>query len=163
REAEFLVGLCHPNIVELEGFVEDLSRDIIWLVFSWEYNGDLRSFLVSQDWEIPERISLIDDVTRGVEYLHKQKPPICHGDLKSPNILVNQANHAVITDFGSAQQALPLLETTFCATSNTITLTGNKYTIRWAAPELLMGDEPIASLWSDIWAVGWVSYEVKLG
>ncbi|KAG8894487.1 hypothetical protein FRC01_012929, partial [Tulasnella sp. 417] len=83
REAEFLVGLSHSNIIELEGFVEDMSGHNVWLVFPWEEHGNLRDFLASGDWEIPERISLIDDVTQGVEYLHSRKPPVYHGDLKS--------------------------------------------------------------------------------
>lgn len=82
----------------------------------------------------------------------------------------------MITDFGSARRltdedlakntersedephAGPSLTATFCATTNTITLTGNKYTLRWAAPELLMEDK--ANLGCDIWALGWVAYEV---
>lgn len=139
----------------------------------------------------------IDDVVRGLEYLHSQEPPICHGDLKSVclvlksdskietesrlmqlNILVNWMYRAVITDFGSARRLVhrdidPLakqiesqsqpdqpLQATFCLSSNTITLTGNKYTLRWAAPELLSEDR--LGLWSDIWALGWIAYEVKL-
>lgn len=94
------------------------------------------------------------------------------------NILINSGYHAVITDFGSARrlttkdldeegertedppQAGLLFEATFCASTKTMTLTGNKYTLRWAAPELLNGDVP--GLWSDIWALGWVAYEVDL-
>ncbi|KAG8894608.1 hypothetical protein FRC01_012873, partial [Tulasnella sp. 417] len=83
REAEFLVELAHENIIPLEGFVEDVSKDIIWLVLLWAENGTLKAFIASRDWEIPERISLIDDVARGVAYLHSREPPICHGDLKS--------------------------------------------------------------------------------
>ncbi|KIO19749.1 hypothetical protein M407DRAFT_48863, partial [Tulasnella calospora MUT 4182] len=149
REAEILVRLSHSNVIRLEGFVEDVSKDVIWLVFPWESKGNLRDFLASQEWEIPERISLIYDVAEGLEYLHSQEPPICHGDLKSVNLLVNSRCCAVITDFGSAP--------TFCTTTKTITLTGNMYTLRWAAPELLMDDR--GSLWSDIWALGWICYE----
>lgn len=59
REAEFLVALSHPNIVKFEGFVEEVSKDMIWLVFPWEENGNLSVFIASRDWEIPERISLV--------------------------------------------------------------------------------------------------------
>lgn len=94
------------------------------------------------------------------------------------NILINSEYRALITDFGSARrlttenldqgreptespsQAGLLLEVTFCSSTNTMTLTGDKYTLRWAAPELLNGDTP--GLWSDIWALGWVAYEVDL-
>ncbi|KIO31392.1 hypothetical protein M407DRAFT_67991 [Tulasnella calospora MUT 4182] len=150
REAEFLVKLSHKNIIKLEGFAEDVSKQLIWLVFPWEDNGTLKDFVAAADWEIPERISLINDVAGGVEYLHTRTPPIFHGDLKSINILVNSKCRAILTDFGSAP--------TFCPSTNTITLTCNQYTLRWAAPELLEDDG--ASLASDIWALGCVVYEV---
>ncbi|KAG8917019.1 hypothetical protein FRC01_002717 [Tulasnella sp. 417] len=171
REAEFLVGLSHENIVSFEGFVEDISEGMVWLLFPWQDNGNLRTFIASADWEIPERISLIADVTRGVEYLHSRDPPIYHGDLKSMNVLVNSECHAVLTDFGTSghpgakdsnrverKRAIeelqqPSVEATFCSSTNTMTLTGDEYTLRWAAPELLEGGD--AHLTSDIWALGW--------
>ncbi|KIO33146.1 hypothetical protein M407DRAFT_18008 [Tulasnella calospora MUT 4182] len=178
REAEFLTHISHPRIVELDGFLEDVSNGIIWLVFPWEDNGSLRDFVASKEWEIPERLALITqiyDVAEGLWYLHSQEPPICHGDLKSANVLVNSNCRALITDFGSARRLTeadldrhvkpagdehqpPPLEAMFCASTNTITLTGNEYSLRWAAPELLK-DEP-SSLKIDIWAFGWISYEV---
>lgn len=94
--------LSHPNIVKILGFVEDIECRIAWLVFTWEDNGNLREFLRSGEWEIPERVSLVrrkrerhlegelmikvfqvQDVAHGLEYLHTRQPPICHGDLKS--------------------------------------------------------------------------------
>ncbi|KAG9050007.1 hypothetical protein FS837_008187 [Tulasnella sp. UAMH 9824] len=149
-------------------------------------HGNLRDFLASGEWEIPERISLIHDVTLGLEYLHSREPPIYHGDLKSLNILVDLACHALITDFGSARhlggdqvgkrpkganehKTQPstdpntkeehiTLEAFFSATASTLTLTGSSYTLRWAAPELLQDEGP--RLPSDIWALGWIAYEV---
>ncbi|KIO28948.1 hypothetical protein M407DRAFT_21854 [Tulasnella calospora MUT 4182] len=176
REAGFLVKLSRRNIIKLDGFVEDISKNVIWLVFPWEENGSLRDFVASADWEIPERISLIRDVARGVEYLHSRTPPLYHGDLKSVNVLVSSECRAVITDFGSARRLTAkdlekgrertghkpqeglLLDVKFSAATRTMTLTGDKHTLRWAAPELLNGDPP--GLWSDIWALGWVGYEV---
>ncbi|KIO21835.1 hypothetical protein M407DRAFT_79907, partial [Tulasnella calospora MUT 4182] len=157
REAEFLVDLGHESIIELVGFVEDVSKDMIWLVFPWEDNGNLKGFIASADWEIPERISLINDVARGVEYLHSRQPPICHGDLKSINVLVNSKYRAVITDFGSARRLV----------ANDLGVAGERtenklqtvsYTLRWAAPELLKEEEFGTAC--DIWALGWVAYEV---
>ncbi|KAG8908567.1 hypothetical protein FRC01_007337, partial [Tulasnella sp. 417] len=129
----------------------------------------------------------IHDILNGLEHIHGQTPPICHGDLKSHNILIDSSYHAVITDFGSARRFTnknpsrpstddvvesPLMgaaedrdrssiQATFCAADNTITLTNNNYTLRWAAPELLLDDE--VSPCSDIWALGWIVYEVLTG
>ncbi|KIO17799.1 hypothetical protein M407DRAFT_32520 [Tulasnella calospora MUT 4182] len=83
NELRLLDKLSHPNIAKIIGFVEDVEKSIAWLVFPWEDNGNLREFLRSGTWEIPERVLLIFDVACGLEYLHSRQPPVCHGDLKS--------------------------------------------------------------------------------
>lgn len=57
----------------------------------------------------------------------------------------------------TSQENIPF-RAEFCAATNTITITGDNYTIRWAAPELLKHNQ--SSLESDIWALGWIAYEV---
>ncbi|KIO19028.1 hypothetical protein M407DRAFT_83309, partial [Tulasnella calospora MUT 4182] len=91
NELRLLDKLSHPNIAKIIGFVEDVEKSIAWLVFPWEDNGNLREFLRSATWEIPERVSLIRDVASGLEYLHSRQPPICHGDLKSVSITISNS------------------------------------------------------------------------
>ncbi|KAG8915742.1 hypothetical protein FRC01_003521 [Tulasnella sp. 417] len=189
NELTLLSELRHENIIRCLGFVESAEERIAWIVLPWEANGNLREFVQSQDWAIPERLSLIHDVACGIEYLHSRTPPICHADLKSLNILVNSDNHAVITDFGSARKiqpsstneprtqdppfkppllaerrispkrAQPLFQLKECGTF--VTLTGPVYTLRWAAPEVLMDEK--FGLASDIWAFGWICWEIMTG
>lgn len=184
HEMELLAKLSHKNIVEFVGFVEDLKHGTAWIILSWEANGNVREFLASGNWEIPERISLIKDMFDGLEYLHTCQPPICHGDLKSLNILVSSSCNAIITDFGSArvlssedtqvesQGNLPYMdrpiaedeeggypEVMIVATANQLTLTGPVWTLRWAAPELVKEEER-PGLASDIWSAGWVCWEM---
>ncbi|KIO23994.1 hypothetical protein M407DRAFT_47576, partial [Tulasnella calospora MUT 4182] len=154
HEVEVMARFKHKNIVRLIGFVEDLENGTAWIVLSWEPNGNVGEFLATGDWEIPERISLIKDTFQGIKYLHTRQPPICHGDLKSLNILVNSSCHAVITDFGSA----PCPPIHVGAAGNQLTLTGPAWSLRWAAPEVMNGKRP--GLSSDIWAAGWVCWEV---
>ncbi|KIO27015.1 hypothetical protein M407DRAFT_23706 [Tulasnella calospora MUT 4182] len=190
HEVNLLNELSHGNVARIIGFVEDVQQGVAWMVFVWEKNGNLREFIRSEIWELPERISLIDDVASGLSYLHGRNPPICHGDLKSLNILVNSENRAVITDFGSARavdpategrlagirtaewlmehhqnttglSALDPLKAEVAASGNSITMTGPAWTLRWAAPELLKGDLP--GLESDIWAFGWICWEAVTG
>ncbi|KIO17619.1 hypothetical protein M407DRAFT_32694, partial [Tulasnella calospora MUT 4182] len=158
-----------------------LENGIAWVILSWVPNGNVSEFLATGDWEIPERVSLIKDTFEGIKYLHSSQPPICHGDLKSFNILVSASYRAVITDFGSARavtapedevmsdedgqqvQAIPSTEQA-CppihvgALRNQLTLTGPAWSLRWAAPEIVKGRRP--GLSSDIWAAGWVCWEV---
>ncbi|KAG9001661.1 hypothetical protein FRB90_011573 [Tulasnella sp. 427] len=176
HEVEMTAGLAHENVVRLIGFVEDLENDIAWMVLPWESNGNLSEFLAKGIFVILERVSLIKDTLEGVKYLHTRRPPICHGDLKSMNILINSSYRAIITDFGSARtlrgqkddvaedgqdgdglertipddQGPPIQVVT---SGSQLTLTGPAFSLRWAPPEVVNGRRPHLS--SDIWAVGW--------
>lgn len=48
-----------PHIVNLIGSVKDVKNGIAWLVFLLEANGNVREFLLSGQWEMPERVSLV--------------------------------------------------------------------------------------------------------
>lgn len=90
------------------------------------------------------------------------------------NILVAASYHAVITDFGSARRirsksarpddqskknlSEPGLEAIISEANNTITLTKNNFSLRWAAPEVLKDEDKGTA--ADIWSFGWVCYEV---
>lgn len=102
------------------------------------------------------------------------------------NILVNSECRAVITDFGSARpvystgepmvgvdpvkvtNAQPKhpaegrvresLRAEISSSGEFVTVTGPDWSVRWAAPELLAGGVP--ELPSDIWALGWICWEV---
>ncbi|KIO19402.1 hypothetical protein M407DRAFT_54875, partial [Tulasnella calospora MUT 4182] len=96
----------------------------------------------------------IKDTFDGIRYLHTRKPPICHGDLKSLNILVSSSYRAVITDFGSART----ISTTEGELIGEENVPGPAWSLRWAAPEVVNGERQ--NLASDIWAVGWVCWEI---
>ncbi|KAG9004284.1 hypothetical protein FRB90_011011 [Tulasnella sp. 427] len=206
-EIKLLSDLSHQNVVNLIGFVEEAEEGIAWMLFRWEKKGNLREFVRSAKWELPERVSLISDVAQGLAYLHERHPPICHGDLKSVsrstsaipltnhktqlNIIVNDENRATITDFGSARpidsqarepamspgktvenpaehsQAqrpdLERLTAELCQSGNSLTMTGPAWTIRWAAPELLLLEGALPTLASDIWALAWIFWEGVTG
>lgn len=99
------------------------------------------------------------------------------------NILVNSSHRAIITDFGSARfkkthetrSSASLDQPTsthhgvqgekegpqvsLSASNSELTLTGPNWSFRWAAPEILDGEEP--DLASDVWALGWIAWEVS--
>mgnify|MGYP001544213619 CR=1 FL=1 len=81
REAEFLAKLSHKNVLKLEGFAEDASKNVVWLIFPWEANGTLKDFVASCEWEIPERLSLVRSVS--FPYASRQPSEICNSDLRS--------------------------------------------------------------------------------
>lgn len=102
------------------------------------------------------------------------------------NILVNSSYRALITDFGSArikgnvvgseEDALKQPhevfngkiseesrspEAKFSTSRLELTLTGPGFSVRWTAPEVL--DNGLPDLPSDMWAVGWICWEVSGG
>ncbi|KAG8899610.1 hypothetical protein FRC00_001225 [Tulasnella sp. 408] len=191
NELSLIATLSHRNIAPCVGFVEDVRKGVAWIVSVWEPNGNIREFLQSGEWEIPERISLIQDIAAGVEYLHSREPPICHGDLKSGatqlNILVNSSHKALITDFGSARarqftgvveddnvvgishpapnhdtaEGLTTPKVKLNGITLELTLTDPGYSLRWTAPEVL--DDGVQDLPSDMWALGWICWEIITG
>ncbi|KIO23999.1 hypothetical protein M407DRAFT_26610 [Tulasnella calospora MUT 4182] len=160
HKVQLMAGLSHENIIRSIGFVEDLGKETAWIVLPWEPNGNVGEFLATGHWEIPERIAL--DTFKGVRYLHTRRPPICHGDLKSLNILAPLPVVQSLPTLDKLAQGVPTAVQTYLpnvgTTGNQLTLTGPAWSLLWAAPEVMYGKRP--GLSSDVWAAGWVCWEV---
>ena len=49
------------------------------------------------------KTSILEDVARGLLYLHKHDPPIVHRDLTAKNVLLTSSLVAKVTDFGNSR------------------------------------------------------------
>eukprot|EP00928_Gymnodinium_smaydae_P047326 TRINITY_DN3157_c0_g1_i10.p1 TRINITY_DN3157_c0_g1~~TRINITY_DN3157_c0_g1_i10.p1 ORF type:complete len:782 (+),score=75.37 TRINITY_DN3157_c0_g1_i10:59-2404(+) len=114
NEIRLLRRLRHPNVVLFHG-VTMLQRpgaqdSRLCLILEWASGGDLHHFLRAERNLLPHAdiLKLMQDVIRGIAYLHAQKPAILHRDVKPANILIekHQPPLAKLADFG-----LSLLET----------------------------------------------------
>ncbi|XP_031109769.1 probable receptor-like protein kinase At1g49730 isoform X2 [Ipomoea triloba] len=104
REIELLARLHHRHLVALRGFcVEKHER---FLMYEYMANGSLKDHLHSPgraplNW--CTRIQIAIDVANALEYLHFYcDPPLCHRDIKSSNILLDENFVAKVADFGLA-------------------------------------------------------------
>lgn len=61
-ELGLMTTVSHPNIIKLIGFVEDMETGAVQMILPWESNGNVREFLQSGEWDVPERVSLVGDV-----------------------------------------------------------------------------------------------------
>ena len=96
-----LKPLRHPNIVTL--YDGQFDPEFCGLFLEHVKYGSVDSFLkefsVSFEW----KMQIISDIASGMTYLHDKQPPIIHGDLKCPNVLIGNEFHAKICDFGLAR------------------------------------------------------------
>ncbi|XP_008781474.2 probable receptor-like protein kinase At1g49730 isoform X1 [Phoenix dactylifera] len=101
REMELLGRLHHRHLVALKGFC--FARCERFLMYEFMENGSLRDHLHSSErtlaWQT--RIQVAVDVANALEYLHFYcDPPLCHGDIKSSNVLLDKNFLAKVADFG---------------------------------------------------------------
>ncbi|KAG9045499.1 hypothetical protein FS837_006214 [Tulasnella sp. UAMH 9824] len=151
REMKVWASCHHPNVLEFTGFYLADDYRKAYLISPYMKNGNVRDYLRRETPSPEARLELIIDATKGLDYLHKQDPPVVHGDLKTLNVLVNDDGRALLSDFGlaSAKQDTP----TGLSTSK-----GFKGTFRFSSPEAL--DFSQVECPADIWSWGILAQEI---
>ncbi|KAG6907250.1 hypothetical protein DXG01_009703 [Tephrocybe rancida] len=143
--------------------IDHVLRGRIAIVSTWMENGDINNYLRRNPTAIRGMLAL--DVANGLAYLHDLG--IIHGDLKGPNILVDDGGRALLADFGiSSVSNSEIVGWTSQTTDNS-----SGGTVRWQAPELIsVGDNeeeeeerPKNTRASDIYAWGCVCLEIFTG
>jgi len=123
----------HPCIAALRGTVEAP----LGLVVEYCAGGNLMAALGSGGqaafpWALKRSVAA--DVASGVAFLHRQRPPVLHRDLKSLNILLDGAGRAKVSDFGLSRAA--------AAQDHLTAMCG---TYHWMAPEVMNAAGPVSS------------------
>ncbi|KAG8994590.1 hypothetical protein FRB94_009776 [Tulasnella sp. JGI-2019a] len=152
REISTWSSLRHPNVLSLIGFHLSPDLNTALLVCPLEPFGSVDHYLQKHSIDIPGRMELVAQATRGVAYLHSLKPPVTHGDIKAANTLINRQREAMLCDFGLAQSEFR---------SGLETSGDSIGTIPFCSPELLLRGERSPS--SDMWALGCLVIEIVLG
>nr|XP_025884251.1 probable receptor-like protein kinase At1g49730 isoform X1 [Solanum lycopersicum] len=105
REIELLARLHHRHLLALRGFCTE-RHESRFLMYEYMPNGSLKDQLHNPgttplSWRT--RIQIAIDVANALEYLHFYcDPPLCHRDIKSSNILLDENFVAKVADFGLA-------------------------------------------------------------
>ncbi|KIO25867.1 hypothetical protein M407DRAFT_75204, partial [Tulasnella calospora MUT 4182] len=146
---------AHPGIARFLGFYANFKRSEAWLLSPWEPNGNIREFIQAHNLEVPEKLSLVYDTVDALTFLHQLDPPVCHGDIKSANVLVSAKFKAILCDFGLAR----LQESS--GAGRLETSTAFKGSIRWCSPEIING--AIREPSSDVYAWAWLVWEIMTG
>lgn len=173
NEIEKLTKYRHKNIINLSGYSCDGPE--FCLVMEYMEKGSLEKCLGDKlegqskplSWSI--RHSVLKDAACGLEYLHSQKEPCIHGDIKSANILLDCNFVAKLADFGLAKQAKTTHDMTSNATGYTCVtqhgINGNEKAFGTLAylPSDFMSNGAKFSRYTDIFSMGVVICEVLTG
>jgi len=102
-ECKIMSSLRHPHIVQFLGICFQEGTTLPVLVM--EYLPQSLDALLEHRPNVPiaMKVAFLNDVAKGLAYLHSHEPPIIHRDLTARNVLLNSAMVAKITDFGVAR------------------------------------------------------------
>src|SRR5262249_16878416 len=123
HEVRLLARLDHPNIVKVMAF--QLQTPPYWYVMP-RYDHTLHQEIPSLVGDTSRIIPIFTSVLAGIEYAHGEG--VIHRDLKPGNVLMNEDDDLVITDFGLGRALHPEIS------RNTITGFGMG-TFLYMAPE----------------------------
>ncbi len=160
REAQAMARLRHPNVLAIHdagsfagGFF--LAMDLV-------AGGTLRGWLQRSSRSPAEVLEVFCQAGEGLAAAHRAG--VIHRDFKADNVLVDEAGHASVSDFGVARFAgeLPSGEPARSAAPLSLTLSGAMVgTPAYMSPEQLRGKPADAR--SDIFAFSVALYEALYG
>ena len=101
HECQLMSDLDHPNITKFIGvcYCQSISPLPVLLMEKLERNLDDYLRLKTSEIPLAIKISILQDVAKGLVYLHEHDPPIIHKDLIARNVLLTMQLKAKITDF----------------------------------------------------------------
>ena len=148
REAQAAAGLQHPNVV---GVYDRGSFDDTYYIAMEYLPGQTLKQLIRREAPLdPVRaIDLTLQILRAARFAHRRG--VIHRDLKPQNVIVDDSDHAKVTDFGIAR-----------AGASDMTETGSIMgTAQYLSPEQAQGHA--VSEQSDLYSIGIVLYEMLTG
>ena len=102
-ECQLMSSLRHPNITLFLGvcFLPDSKLPLLVMERLDTNLDDILEHMPNLPLSL--KCSVLEDIARGLLYLHGRSPPIIHRDLTARNILLTASLDAKITDMGNSR------------------------------------------------------------
>jgi len=150
REAKTLAGLSHPNIVKVLDYGE--YENMPYIVMEYISGGALKS-KIGRPIPYTEAAAMLAPIAHALQHAHRRK--IVHRDVKPENILINDSNQPMLSDFG-------ILKFVDVEESQGLTGTGKIVgTPAYMSPEQIRGREVDGR--ADMYSLGIVFFEMVTG
>ena len=155
RECYHSSLIRHPNIVQFMGVYYTERSDLPIMVMEL-MDTSLTSFIEKNQYKIAveTKLSILHDVSLGLNHLHGRRPAIIHRDLSSNNVLLRLRNDhfvAKISDLGTAK----MLRTDSKQTAGKLTTAPG--TLHFMPPEALDEEDPIYGTPVDVFSFAGVA------
>jgi serine/threonine protein kinase len=151
REVSIMLTFTHPNILRLHEILDHSDSDSIILITSYCCFGSLlpRSF---QSTPISEHRTqkIFTQIVMALHEIHRKR--IAHLDIKPENILIDESDSAVLSDFSAA----------YLCREECGGITRTAGTPAFASPESF-SEEPFDPRKADIWSLGVTLFEMLFG
>ncbi|MEI8165757.1 MAG: serine/threonine-protein kinase [Chloroflexales bacterium] len=153
REARLLAALQHPTLPVVSDHFSEAGDQ--FLVMQFIPGDDLATLLHQRGGPFPlaEVLVWADSLLDALDYLHRQRPPIIHRDIKPQNLKLTARGELVLLDFGLAKGLAG------SGATSSPSLFG--YTPQYAPLEQIQGSGTDAR--SDLYALGATFYELLTG
>ncbi len=163
-EAELMGRLHHPGIAQIfEAGQEEFQSPegavyrLPFLAMEYVRGERLDRWAAAGDRSLSDRLRLFAEVCDAVDHAHRQG--VLHRDLKPANILVDEAGHPKVLDFGIARAVGSASEA-----PTPLTTKGQIVgTLAYMSPEQLDADSARIDALSDVYALGVILYEMLAG
>ena len=102
-ECQLMSSLRHPNITQFLGlcFLPGTQVPLLVMELLDTSLDDLLEHMPNLPLSLKR--SVLEDIARGLVYLHERNPPVIHRDLTSKNVLLTSSIVAKITDMGNSR------------------------------------------------------------
>lgn len=154
QEAQLLKKISQNNDNILPIIDARILNDKIAFYLTPEMSGgDLQNVIDSYIIPLDISVTVVRNILKGLNELHKEPNRMVHRDLKTYNILVDLKNgvETYLADFGTIKQIQP----------NNSSVTASKFTILYRTPEALSNNQH--SIESDIYQVGIILFQILGG